>query len=325
MERRALYNSLRMGWLIDRNQAVESWQVDDYRLLTPTDLFARLALLDVHIDKNTFVNLSDDFESPEELTDSIANDHQLEGKVSDQLYLLLFELWRRFVPEKMSLSLFCDELDHQIFLYDTAPSQDNHEALEYVINNLQILLDENVDAGGKPHEVFARVCEGCANHVENYLYDYTAEQIDGDNIPYAAELLDGFEKYVTDKKWFSLLRARVLGQTEGQEADILIKKLLKDSKTAPELDFLFEVLEFLVQGGNPALFIEAVKLALHHVKQEEDLQEILNYSIDYFHCLDREEKEAQVLRILEARKKYSLEALVKPSDPAIAQLLALFR
>ena len=30
-ERRALYNSLRMHWLLDPNMAVEPWQVEDYR------------------------------------------------------------------------------------------------------------------------------------------------------------------------------------------------------------------------------------------------------------------------------------------------------
>ncbi len=53
---------------------------------------------------------------------------------------------RRLIPEKQSLTIFCDELDHQIDLYDSNMLE-NMDALEDCLDNLQGLLNKNTDEG----------------------------------------------------------------------------------------------------------------------------------------------------------------------------------
>ncbi len=48
------------------------------------------------------------------------------------------------VAERLCLSVFCDELDHQINLYDSGEIE-RPEAIPDVLANLQEVLDENTD------------------------------------------------------------------------------------------------------------------------------------------------------------------------------------
>ena len=52
LERRALYNSLRMNWLIDPTIQADAWQVEDYRLMSYKAIFDRLKEKGVHLDRS---------------------------------------------------------------------------------------------------------------------------------------------------------------------------------------------------------------------------------------------------------------------------------
>ena len=248
IERRALFNSLRMNWLENPHIRVYPWQVEDYRALSPEEIFTRLSKNDIYLDRIAFCALAETSDSPEELCDGLLKDMDLDRPEQDQIYLLVFELWRRFVNEKPCLSIFCDELDTQIFAYDHA--QVIHpENIQDIIANLEVILDENTDAGANPVAVFETISHCCANDLEAFLYDYIAEQIDIHNYSYASDLLDGFGKYVKDTSWFDFLRARLLSYTDPESADVIIQKLAQDVKKQKDLDLGLEVLAFLAKGG----------------------------------------------------------------------------
>jgi len=177
IEQRALYNLLRMNWLNDPSLEVEPWQVEDYRQLSLSDLFTQLKESDIQLDKISFITYADECDSPEQLTEYFIGDRHLEIPHEDQIYLLVFELWRRLMSEKPSLSIFCDELDHQIYLYDhgqlTSPLH-----LQTALANLLTILEENVDEGIQPTEAFRLISTCCANDIEAFLYDFISEQID---------------------------------------------------------------------------------------------------------------------------------------------------
>lgn len=322
IERRALYNLMRLNWLHNPNMPVEPWQVEDYRTMPLETIFERLRFHDIEFEKGLFIDLAADYDSPEDFTDAVLAEFDADTVTQDQIYLLLFELWRRLLPEKPCLSVFCDELDHQIHLYDSGNSE-NTEEIQDVVANLQVILDENIDEGADPLEVFESICGGCANDVESFLYDYISDQIESDHLSYAADLLDGFNNYVSDVKWFDFLRARHIAFHDQSAANELVPQLIQDSKDTPDLEFNLELLSFLVQGGEKGIFVGLVRKTLPLLQTEGDFQDLLAICIDFFHRLDCEKEEDSLQKLLRKRSHLHLEGVVNSKDPQINELLHL--
>lgn len=319
IERRALYNSLRMNWVLDPTMEVEPWQVEDYRTLPLDTIFERLEDKDIHLEKTSFVAFAENVDSPEEFTDELVADYNLETSSEDQIYLLIFELWRRLLPEKPCLSVFCDELDYQIHLYDRGHAK-NAEAIQDIIANLEVILDENADEGADPLEVFDGINASCANDIESFLHDYISEQIDNHNYSYAAELLDGFMEYVPDSKWFDFLRERLLAATDPEGANHLLKELIDTAAKNPDLEFNLELMAFLVQGGEEPVFKRLLELTIPLIEFEEDFQDVLTICADFYHYLDRENVEKAIQDILKTRSNHAKKNPFDLKDPQIAEL-----
>jgi hypothetical protein len=319
IERRALYNSLRMNWMIDPSIAVEPWQVEDYRNMPLEAIFERLGLQEIAIDRISFLALSEEYESPEDLTEHLLLSPDSDQRSQDQIYLLVFELWRRLIPEKPTLSIFCDELDYQIQQYDNGQIKDL-EAIQDALANLKVVLDENVDQGGEPSEVFDKICAECANDIENFLYDFIGEQIDEKNVSYAAELLDAFEDYINDAKWFEFLRLRQLSSTDPEGAVQLLRKIILENSKNPDLVFSLEILSFLIQGGDEKIFANLLKQTIPLLESEEDFQDLLTICADFYHFLDLDQVEKKIQQILENRSKIPLEKQIDKNDPAFIEL-----
>ena len=194
VERRALYNLLRMSWRLDPKIQVEPWQIADYRSLTTQQLFALLNQHGIRIDQASFMAFAEENDTPEEFAEALRPD-ELDPKSQDKLYLIIFELWRRLKPEKPSLSILCDELDHQL-IHMTKKRSRVLNPLKCVLANLLEVLNENVDQGIKPKQAFKFVSEGCAHNVEDFLYDFISELLDDGNYSFAGELFEGFGQYV---------------------------------------------------------------------------------------------------------------------------------
>jgi hypothetical protein len=324
LERRLLYNSLRMNWLMNPSLPVHPWQVEDYRLLTLEQLFQGMKVLDFALDRVSFVALAENAESPEELTDDLLADSDLSAEEQDKIYLLIFELWRRLVPEKPSLSIFCDELDYEIYRYDTGEAK-SPEAMQDILANLAVVLDENVDAGADPHEAFQTIAKGCANDIGTFIYDFIADQIDQGNEPYAIELLEDFSEYVSETKWFDFLHARVLSKKDPEGTNEVLNKLTKEALKRPDLEFNLELLSFMVLVGEKELFVKLVKQSMPMLKYEEEFQDLLSICADYCNCLDLDKEEQLVLAILEKRSQIPFEAAIQENEPQLAELLKILK
>lgn len=313
VERRALYNSLRIHWLSDPSIEVENWQVLDYRTLTLSELFANLERFDLKFDRTSFAAAGEQYETPEDFADHLLEEQGLGQEHHDLLYLNVFELWRRLLPEKRSLSIICDELDHLITLYDNGNLK-SPEALEDGIANLQQILDENADEGVSRNEVFVSINSGCANDLESFLYDFISEQTDAKNYPYASELLEGFKEAVEDKRWFDFLEARLKMPSEPDEANEMLEKIIRKAPQDPDLVFNLELLAFLVQDGEKTLFPRLAKQTLTILEKEEDFQDLLVLIADYFHCLDKDEQEQQVRTLHKNRLHNPSSTQLDPLD-----------
>jgi len=313
-EKRALYNSIRMNWFYDQSFKAELWQVEDYRKIPAEALFERLKHFKLAFDKVSFSALAEHADSPEELTEQLLADSDFDAGKQDQVYLIIFELWRKLLPERLCLSVFCDELDHRIFQYDTGVLS-HPDSIADILANLKIILDENVDSGINAHEAFQSIITGCANDIESFLYDFTTEQLDSDNISYASELVESFYDYVEDVKWFDFLKVRVLSNSDFEVSLEEIKKIILSKEGEIDLEFNLEMLSFLVQGEDQKIFYSLVKKTLPLIQFEEDFQDLLNLSADFFRNLDREKQEKAILEILQARAKYSVGKKVSNTDP----------
>jgi hypothetical protein len=285
LERRALYNSLRMNWERDPTLDVEPWQVEDYRAWETDRLFDELAKHNLRMNAEQFLFYSEEDDSPEALTGSLILE-EVDPKHEDQVYLLVFELWRRLLPERQSLSIFCDELDFRIDQFDLHPEEDG-EAIQDALASLEEVLDENTDEGLDPEEAFELFSSYCANDLRSFLYDFIADAIDAGDIGYATDLLEGFVPYLGEDPWFHFLQVRLWAEADPNRGAEGIAVLLEEK---PDLGLRLEILEFLAKEGEREQFVQVAKEALPLVSTEADLFDLLHYCADYYHRLDLEAK-----------------------------------
>ena len=216
---RALFNLLRGTWLENPQVAVQGWQVEDYRSFSVEELLGRLEDLGVLLTEEIFKQYADKCDSPEELADCLyLEENQPEQR--DQIYLAVFELWRRLMPEKPTLSIFCDEIDRLIELYDRGESEE--EMLQAALVTLEDILDRAVDDGGDSKEAFEILSSFCAHNLSQFLHDYIKDQLEADNTLYASELLEGFSDAVPNQKAFSALKKQLM------QPGIEVKRELED-------------------------------------------------------------------------------------------------
>jgi hypothetical protein len=309
IQKKALYNLKRMSWLDDKNKDVKLWEREDYRALSLETLFKRLEKKGHVFNRARFEKLIEEYETPEELAEDL--------NLDDETYLLFFEVWRKISPETQCFSFFCDELDHQIYLFDRGLIQD-FEPLEDILGKLQVIIEENMDEGVDPQGVFKHIASGLANDLEGFLYDFISEQIDHDNLPFAVDLLEELSPCFIDKKWFTFLKIRTLEHKDPVAVNLFIRQLIL--KETPELEFNFELLSFLAEGGDKLLFKALLDQTIPLLETEEDFQDLIEVSLHFTRSLKAKEKEKALKIVLDRRKKIRSETLLNHQDLDLAQL-----
>jgi hypothetical protein len=309
LQTRALYNFIRLN----KTEKAESWALEDLRQVAEEELFARLKRYKVQMDRSTLHPFADQCDTPEQLSDLLMPD-DLADKEHDPFYLIVFELWRRLFPEKQSLSIFCDELDHRIALYDQG-DLDSDEGIQDALANLLEVLDENADAGADPEDIFIAMTEYCAHDLETFLYDYIADLLDSGNALYASELIEGFAPYVTEPLWFDFLRVRLLSFTDIGDANLAMHRLLE---VELDLPLLLEMLRFLTTTGEHELFRLAMQKTLPLLVTEEELIEALALTAEYYRRLDEDAMEKTLQKLIGNRSRSDKK--IHASDPDLKKL-----
>ncbi len=314
---KAYFNWARLKWEHTPSFSVPPWQVEDYRELTIETLLERLASLGLVLTGESFLLVAENYQSPEELTRYLWPKKENEF----QIYLILFELWRRLLPEKNSLSIFCDELDNRMRLYLKDPTHDH--GLSNSLQRLQEIVEESTELGDSPRAIFATLSRHVAHDLEGFLFDYISDQIDSRNDVEAAELLKNFYPCVSDAMSFNFLRSRLLVLIDPHEGNLAFVALLNQLEQAPDLDLLLEIAAFLIHHGDPSLFQKAAGLAVDHLKTEEDLQELLAIVADYCHFVEKEKEEEEIQAVFAKRLSNEGAAPVKITDLDIVFLRKL--
>ncbi|MBS0624575.1 MAG: hypothetical protein JSS32_00820 [Verrucomicrobia bacterium] len=310
LQTKALYNLIRLNAQEDTSVDVEPWAVEDLREIPIESLFQKLTRFGILLEKHTFASFAEACDTPEDLTE-IFLEEALNPKESDQVYLIIFELWRRLLPEKQSLSIFCDELDNRIFLYDKGQLESD-EPIQDALANLKEILDENVDNGAEPAEIFQAICNFCAHDVEGFLYDYITDLLDTGNTIYASELIEGYCPFTTEPIWFEFLKARMISFTDPAKANAEMARIL-DQNPINDTAFLFEMLSFLAVSGEHPLFIAVIQKILSQIQSEDEFQELMEITADYYRRLDKDEIEAAIERLMKKRDKKT--TALDPKDP----------
>ena len=141
---RALYNLLKSSVKEDSSIRAEPWQILDYRSLSEEDLLQKLAKLGLNLTKENFFLYAENCHSPEELVECLwVQESDVIGQ--EKTYLILFELWRRYLPNRQSLSIFCDELDSLISDFDDGVYMED-EKWQDVLSELEDILDKKIEA-----------------------------------------------------------------------------------------------------------------------------------------------------------------------------------
>lgn len=322
IQKHALYHLLRLNSLKDPTLNVQEWQIEDYRALSLEELFARLEKLGIYLNRLSFTAHADECDSPEELVEVLSQDEDINAEQEDKIYLIVFELWRRLMADKPSLSIFCDELDHQIALYDQG-NEESMEALQDAIDNFFKILDENVDEGLDPNEAFERVSAYCANDIRSFIYDYIQNQIDDSNESYAKDVLEEARPYLKEDKWFKLLEARLSVKWPPAVVQEYIERIIEDDLGDNDLSFNFDLLDLIIIAGPHGLFYRVVEATIPLLESEEDFQDLLSICLDYYLRIDQSAHEKAIDEILRKRAGIALNKPFSSKDKDVAALMVI--
>jgi hypothetical protein len=319
---KALYNLLKINALDNPGLAPKPWQIEDLRKGSQDALFEQLRCLNLALDEKSFLLYAEESDSPEELIDYVWVDEQDE-EGHERAYLLVFELWRRLLAHKQCLSIFCDELDHLIDQYDRG-ALEQEAALEDALCVLEDILDDACDEQNvPPQEVFREISRYCAHNLERFIYDYISDQIDAEDEFYASELIDSFYEYISDKKWFDFLRARLFFASASEESNLLIERLLEQLQEEPDVELLLQIVDGLVHYGDIRLFPFAVKQTIPLLKTEKDFRDLLTMSAEYYRCLDKENEEKEIQSLLEKRSQFHETRAFNAADKTLTRFYDL--
>lgn len=307
LHKKAHYNLIQFNLQQPENSAKE-WEARDFRKLGTEGLFQELKKLSIPVENtHHFEEVAGQFDTPEEMSEAFVK--ETKTKEPDHSFLVIFELWRRLLPEKRTVSTFCDELDRQINLYEN--EGDDPLQVQDILEYFKQILDDNTDAGNDPLDVFNTLQGFCGNNLEAFLYDYILEQIHDNEIDYAGELLESFYPYVPDPTWFDYLVARLEMIVE---LEVGFKRLERVIEKVNDIDLAIEVLVYLSEIRNPHFETLAQK-ASSLLKSEEDFLELLSCCALYY-----ESKDIQTL--IENRPEHLQGSPLTQDDP---DLLALHK
>ncbi|MBN2478728.1 MAG: hypothetical protein JXA94_00715, partial [Parachlamydiales bacterium] len=294
----------------------------DLSKLSLEQLFNNLKKLNVILDEGSFLKYANSVETPEDFLNLIAFDKDIE--IQDQIYLTVFELWKRLLPERKCLTIFLDELDNHIFLYDI-DELENDETLQDLIANLKIILDENVDMGMGSEEAFKTILKYLAHDLENFLFDYIAEQIDIENFSYATEIIDEFYPYISKKIWLDFFKAKIVSFEDVSTCNEMLISIFNKLIKKPCLDLQLAILDFMVKIGDRDLFIGIVKLSLPILRNEKDFKHLLKIVADFYLRLDEEKQEKKINDILLKRSKIEDKNVLTKKDEDLKKFNDLIR
>ena len=307
---RARYNLLQQKKREDPSFKVEDWMVVNYRDFSLNELFDGLERIGVHLDVDDFEQLAEEYDSPEEFSTKFVDSIP---EHAEEIYLYIFELWRRLLDQRETISIFCDEIDYLLSEVDEEHLVDG-DLMHAMLVELADILDCNVDSGQKPKKVFSQVCSYMAHDLESAIYNFIFDQIEQGNLTIASELLGDFSEYIEESLWFDFLKIRLMRGVPSEDATAMMARFMEKLEERPNLELYFALLRHLIEIGDRDLFLATYRFAVDLIKDEEDYVEMTDILFEYFNLNDLEEEEKNIRTIIESRKSRNPSEIISPED-----------
>lgn len=311
LETKALYNALVM---IPHHtkplSPIKSWERKERRTSSLEDLFQEVKELGVELDSKQFYQWSSDCETPEELVELLAESDDL--KKLDHLYLVLFELWRRLSPEKRSLSIVADDIDHLIFAFDQEQEVEDVE-VESLITEWCLLIDSLKDSGFTRQEAFQTIEPFFAHNVQEFIVDFLLEVVQREDPSFAIHMLDKVRSYcLRDSLWIKFIELQLALREENvvevrKKLGELVSSVLINKSSDVELTLALAEIACELKKGE--LLVRLIETVLPHLEEKEDLL----YCFDLLNRLISKQGEAFVAPLLKKSSSLELKALLTTS------------
>jgi hypothetical protein len=290
---RGYYNLLWLQRLRGLPANGEVWESLDYRTLTLSKLWTSLSKLSLYFNQETFAAFCAPLDSPEELI-QILMPHESEEK--NKVYLLVFELWRRLLPDKESVSIFADQLDRKIAAYERY-RDDSDLLLE--LNKAVEILESNTITEEATEEIFERLCLYVAHDLESVIYTYIESSLIDKPGDCCLLLIDHFMPYVKDKCRLQFLKLKSIPVNFVEEREQLAHYLINALEESMNISLSISLLFYLIDRGDKELFAELFSSAIGHVTEEKVLVKLLDVLMAYHGTFGREKKQNQVYAFLQ--------------------------
>jgi len=320
---RAFYNLLRFNSLEDpASKHYEKWQVEDYRILTDSEIFYRLQAYSCDLDVDSFLSLAKNFDSPEALAEYLIPD-EIQAEDADKIYLCLFELWRRHHKDCRSLSIFADELDFWMHIYD-GQKEDIDEIINAYLFELENFLDEALDEGKDAKASFAAITYYFAHDIETFIYDFIYDLIEKESLTYASELIDAFLPYVEQEIWFDFLKLKLFSKQDIEQFPSLLSRFAEKAIEKKDVELIIEVLDLMIETSMVDLFTHLFKQGIQFVTNFGIAQEFLEILQEFYESIEDHKKLEQVHLLKKLSSKKEPTKKIVQDDPILIELKELF-
>jgi hypothetical protein len=316
---RAFYNLLRFNAMEDQTaKSYEPWQIEDYRSLSDQELFDRLKKLKIALSIEAFHEIARNIDTPELMASYLTHD-EAEVEEEDQIYLIIFELWRRLMKDCRSLSIFADEFDRWMEVYD-GQKEDVDDIVHSFLFELENFLDEAHDSGKDPHETFAFISSFFAHDLENFIYDFIYDRIEKEALIPASELIDALMPYVSRGVWLEFLRLKMFSKQDVEQLPFLVHRFAEKVVDTKDLELLIEVLDLMIGDSLVDLFFQFFDQGLALCQTYQQLLDMAAILKEFYQSIEDHVKSQRVDEVLyRLTQKEGHKKLIK-QDPLVEML-----
>lgn len=305
---RAYYNLLWLERLRGNTIPAHKWEFLDYRELDFATLFSMLHEFNIFFDADTFESLSEDADSPEEFIERV----EIEDKDDKRkIYLIVFELWRRLIEDKESVSIFCDELDRIVAAYET---EKDDEQLLYILYKVLEILERNTQLDEPPEAIFQKLSLYIAHDLENVIYTYIDSKLNSESEDSCIDLIDDFMPYVKEKRALKFLKLKSVPNAFHEEKEKLTIYIVSSLQEKVNVPLSISILFYLIEINNIELFSELFSFLIHYISEEKPLVSLLDVLVAYHRKRGEVEKQQQVYQFLQKRLSASKKGKISSTQ-----------
>ena len=295
---RGYYNYLRRQ--PQEGVAIKDFRVRDYRAISRAQLIRDLLSLGVELPEGGFKVASEDFDSPEEMVESL-DTVSMQKEKKEEIYLYFFELWRRENTDKPSISIFFDELDRVIDLYLTDQKSYEEKIIE-LFADLLMILESLTERVKRDEAIFRTLMHYSSHDLEAVIYNFIFDLLQQKEFVQASEFIEGFTRFMKDKRWFEFLRIKSLDNPHADKVLRCIDTLMQSLEKKKDFYLVLALLNYFNEANLLDFFVKLYVKALSIAKTEDEYRELQETLFTYFTLNDDEKRASQVLEMIEKKE-----------------------